>query len=71
MHFTMRKTPSATQKQFPFSRMGRHHLDVVRIKIRDLQAIESVLAQTIAHCTGSDTPDCPLLDVLNDGLAKP
>ena len=46
-------------------RMGRHHLEVVRDKIRDLQAIEIVLAQTIARCTGSDTPDCPLLDVLS------
>ena len=27
--------------------------------------IEIVLAQTIARCTGSDTPDCPLLDVLS------
>ena len=52
-------------------RMGRHHLDVVRAKIRDLQAIETVLARTIARCTGSDTPDCPLLDVLNEGQTKP
>ena len=52
-------------------RVGRHHLDVVRSKIRDLQAIESVLARTIARCTGSDAPDCPLLDVLNEGSTKP
>ena len=51
-------------------RMGRHHLEVVRDKIRDLQAIEIVLAQTIARCTGSDTPDCPLLDVLSAGQTK-
>ncbi|MGR3632992.1 MAG: MerR family transcriptional regulator [Limimaricola soesokkakensis] len=51
-------------------RMGCHHLGVVRAKIRDLQAIESVLARTIARCTGSDTPECPLLDVLNEGQAK-
>ena len=51
-------------------RMGRHHLDVVRAKIHDLQAIETVLAGTIACCTGADTPDCPLLDVLNDGQTK-
>ncbi|AHD11701.1 helix-turn-helix domain-containing protein [Phaeobacter sp. JH20_36] len=51
-------------------RMGRHHLEVVRDKIRDLQVIETVLAQTIARCTGSDTPDCPLLDVLSAGQTK-
>lgn len=52
-------------------RVGRHHLDVVRAKIRDLQAIEAVLAQTISRCTGSDAPNCPLLDVLNEGLPSP
>ncbi|MEP2683366.1 MAG: helix-turn-helix domain-containing protein [Sulfitobacter sp.] len=52
-------------------RMGRHHLDVVRAKIRDLQAIETVLAGIISCCTGADTPDCPLLDVLNEGSTKP
>ena len=51
-------------------RMGRHHLEVVRDKIRDLQVIETVLAQTNARCTGSDTPDCPLLDVLSAGQTK-
>ena len=51
-------------------RMGRHPLEVVRDKIRDLKAIETVLAQTIARCTGSDTPDCPLLDVLSAGQTK-
>ena len=50
-------------------RMGRHHLDVVRTKIRDLQAIETVLAGTIACCTGSDAPECPLLDILQQGHA--
>ncbi len=51
-------------------RMGRHHLEVVRAKIRDLQAIETILARTIACCTGSDAPDCPLLDVLNERQTK-
>lgn len=48
-------------------RMGRHHLELVRAKIRDLQAIETILAQTMARCTGAHNPDCPLLDVLNEG----
>ncbi len=46
-------------------KMGRHHLEVVRAKIRDLQAIETLLSETILRCTGSSTPDCPLLDVLS------
>ncbi|OOY06947.1 helix-turn-helix domain-containing protein [Thioclava sp. F36-7] len=51
-------------------RMGSHHLDVVRAKIRDLQAIEIVLDRTIARCTGEETPDCPLLEVLIKGPIK-
>jgi len=31
---------------------GRHHLDVVRAKISDLQNIEATLAETIAKCSG-------------------
>ncbi|MFW8595281.1 MerR family transcriptional regulator [Cribrihabitans neustonicus] len=50
-------------------RMGRHHLDVVRAKIRDLQAIETILSDTVSRCSGGDTPDCPLLDVLSEGPA--
>ena len=46
---------------------GRHHLDVVRAKIRELQTIEAILAETIAKCSGSDDPECPLLTVLSDG----
>ncbi|WP_245510637.1 MerR family transcriptional regulator [Antarcticimicrobium sediminis] len=49
---------------------GRHHLDVVRAKIRDLQDIEAILADTIAKCSGSDTPECPLLTVLSDAAAR-
>ncbi len=44
--------------------MGRRHLDVVRAKIRDLKAIEATLAATISQCSGTSTPDCPLLDAL-------
>ncbi|GAD57737.1 MAG: MerR family mercuric resistance operon transcriptional regulator [Limimaricola cinnabarinus] len=47
-------------------KMGRHHLDVVRSKIRDLQGIETILSETISRCTGASTPACPLLDVLTN-----
>ncbi|MHA6347651.1 MerR family transcriptional regulator [Roseivivax sp. CAU 1761] len=53
------------------ARMGRHHLAAVRAKIRDLQEIERVLAETVARCSGAATPDCPLLDVLNEGQTPP
>lgn len=41
-----------------------HHLADVRGRIADLQRIENVLARTAAMCTGNETPDCPILDVL-------
>lgn len=52
-------------------KMGRHHLDVIRAKISDLQAIETILSETISSCTGAGTPDCPLLDVLSLKRATP
>jgi hypothetical protein len=42
-------------------RMGRHHLEAVRAKMRYFQVIKTVLARTIARCTGFETPDCPLM----------
>ena len=40
------------------------HLADVRAKIADLRRIESVLAKTLAQCSGDAVPDCPILDVL-------
>lgn len=45
-------------------KFGRQHLDVVRAKIRDLQAIERTLSATVTQCSTGDGVDCPLLDVL-------
>lgn len=47
-------------------RIGRHHLEVVRSKIRDLQNIEAVLTDTVSRCAGGEAAGCPLLDVLSD-----
>lgn len=46
-------------------RMGRRHLENVRAKIRDLEAIEAILSSTIEQCSGTSTPDCPLLETLS------
>lgn len=42
------------------------HLDDVRTKIADLRRLESILAETVDQCSGSDTPACPVLDMLGD-----
>jgi MerR family transcriptional regulator, mercuric resistance operon regulatory protein len=40
-------------------------LDDIRAKITDLRKLERLLAKTIAQCTGSRVPDCPVLDILD------
>ena len=40
------------------------HLAEVRTRIEDLRRIEAVLSETAPRCSGTDAPDCPILDVL-------
>ncbi|EFI52769.1 helix-turn-helix domain-containing protein [Afipia sp. 1NLS2] len=46
-------------------KIAAHHLDDIRTKIADLRKLERLLAKTIAQCSGSRAPDCPVLDVLD------
>jgi MerR family mercuric resistance operon transcriptional regulator len=41
------------------------HLDDIRSKIADLRKLETLLAKTIAQCSGSGAPDCPVVDILD------
>ena len=43
------------------------HLANVRRKLADLVKLEVILAQTVARCSDGDTPDCPVLDILDVG----
>jgi MerR family transcriptional regulator, mercuric resistance operon regulatory protein len=45
--------------------IAAHHLDDIRCKIADLRKLERLLAKTIAKCSGSSVPDCPILDILD------
>ncbi|MBI2712903.1 MAG: helix-turn-helix domain-containing protein [Rhizobiales bacterium] len=45
--------------------IAAHHLDGIRAKISDLRKLERLLAKTVAQCTGSTAPDCPVLDILD------
>lgn len=45
--------------------IAAHHLDDIRTKIADLGKLERLLAKTIARCSGSRVPDCPVLDILD------
>jgi MerR family transcriptional regulator, mercuric resistance operon regulatory protein len=44
-----------------------HHLDDIRAKIADLRKLERLLAKTIAQCSGSRVPECPVVDILDVG----
>lgn len=45
--------------------IASHHLDDIRAKIADLRKLERLLAKTVARCTGTTAPVCPVLDVLD------
>ena len=45
--------------------IAAHHLEDIRAKIADLRKLERLLAKTIAQCSGSRVPDCPVLDILD------
>jgi MerR family transcriptional regulator, mercuric resistance operon regulatory protein len=37
----------------------------IRAKIADLRKLERLLAKTVAKCTGTTAPECPVLDILD------
>jgi MerR family transcriptional regulator, mercuric resistance operon regulatory protein len=46
-------------------RIATNHLDDIRAKISDLRKLERLLAKTVAQCTGTTAPVCPVLDILD------
>ena len=46
-------------------RIAAHHLDHIRAKISDLRKLERLLAKTVARCTGTTAPLCPVIDILD------
>ena len=45
--------------------IAAHHLGDIRAKISDLRKLERLLAKTVAQCTGTMAPECPVLDILD------
>jgi MerR family mercuric resistance operon transcriptional regulator len=45
--------------------IAANHLDDVRAKINDLRKLERLLTKTVAQCTGTTAPECPVLDILD------
>jgi MerR family mercuric resistance operon transcriptional regulator len=45
--------------------IASHHLADIRAKLDDLKRLERLLAKTVARCSGTTAPDCPVLDMLD------
>lgn len=45
--------------------IARDHLNDIRARITDLRKLERLLAKTVAKCTGTTAPECPVLDILD------
>jgi len=50
--------------------IAAHRLDDIRAKIADLRKLERLLAKTVAQCTGTTAPECPVLDILDIQRSK-
>jgi MerR family transcriptional regulator, mercuric resistance operon regulatory protein len=46
-------------------KIAAHHLTDIRTKISDLRKLERLLSKTVAQCTGTSAPECPVLDILD------
>jgi len=45
--------------------IAAQHLQAIRAKIADLAKLERLLGKTIARCSGTHVPECPVLDMLD------
>ena len=50
--------------------IAAHHLEDIRAKFDDLRKLERLLARTVAQCSGTSAPDCPVLDILDVRRSK-
>ena len=50
--------------------IAANRLDDIRAKIADLRKLERLLAKTVAQCTGTTAPECPVLDILDIQRSK-
>jgi MerR family mercuric resistance operon transcriptional regulator len=45
--------------------IATRHLSDIRARISDLRRLERLLANTVARCSGTKAPDCPVLEILD------
>lgn len=46
-------------------RIARRHVDELKAKIAELEAMVNTLEHLMHHCHGDDRPECPILDDLS------
>lgn len=44
--------------------LGTQRLEEIRARLRDLERLESALAELVGRCRGGATPDCSMLEAL-------
>jgi Cu(I)-responsive transcriptional regulator len=49
-------------------RLALGHVDELRTKIAELEAMASTLQHLAAHCHGDDRPECPIIEQLADDV---
>jgi MerR family transcriptional regulator, mercuric resistance operon regulatory protein len=50
--------------------IATHHLEDIRAKLNDLRKLKRLLARTVAQCSGTSAPECPVLDILDVQRSK-
>ena len=51
-------------------KIARRHLDEIRAKIANLEAMQSTLTHLVDTCSGDNRPDCPILQDLGGHTHK-
>ena len=51
-------------------KIAKRHLDEIRTKIADLEAMQDTLTHLVETCAGDDRPDCPILQDLGGATPK-
>lgn len=62
----LRLVDDQTQTCAEVEAIATAHLSDIRARIADLKRIEEVLAGTVAQCSRTDVPECPVIDALLD-----
>lgn len=58
---------SKTRSSVAVKKIARRHVDELKAKITELEAMVSTLEHLMHHCHGDHRPECPILDDLSRG----